>query len=90
MDSVADQEHIKANCPPQSDFFRKIILNQLPLSTVDLYQTYSNKFSIPKLSEYDAFFWTGGLGNIYQKNEFNWRSVSNYHWQEERGRFTRV
>jgi len=71
MDSVADKEHIKANCPPQSDFFKKIILNQFPNSTVDLYQTYSNKFSIPKLSEYDAFFWTGGLGNIYQKNEFN-------------------
>lgn len=71
MDSVADKEHIKANCPPQSDFFRKVILKQLPHSTVDLYQTYINKFSKPKLSEYDAFFWTGGLGNIYQKNEFN-------------------
>lgn len=71
MDSVADREHIKANCPPQSDFFRKVILKQLPHSTVDLYQTYINKFSKSKLSEYDAFFWTGGLGNIYQKNEFN-------------------
>ena len=49
MDSVADKEHIKANCPPQSDFFKKIILNQLPHSTVYIYQTYSNKFSIPEL-----------------------------------------
>jgi len=71
MDSFADQEHINAKCPPQSDFFKKIILKYVPNSSVDIYQTYKNIFSIQKLTEYDAFFWTGGLGNIYQKNEFN-------------------
>ena len=71
MDSVADQEHINAKCPPQSDFFKKIILKHAPSSSVDIYQTYKDIFSLQRLTEYDAFFWTGGLGNIYQKNEFN-------------------
>ena len=71
MDQLADQEHIKAKCPTQSSFFKSIILSQKPNSSVDIYSTYLKEFSNSNLSEYDAFFWTGGLGNIYEKNEFN-------------------
>ena len=71
MDHNADQEHIKAKCPTQSSFFKSIILSQKPNSSVNTYSTYLKEFSNSNLSEYDAFFWTGGLGNIYEKNEFN-------------------
>ncbi len=56
MDHLADREHIKAECPAQSSFFKSIILSQKPNSSIDIYLTYLKEFSNSKLSEYDAFF----------------------------------
>jgi len=71
MDASADHQHRKANCSLQSSFFQEIILQQKPDCKVDIFNTYEKKININHLKNYDAFMWTGGLGNIYEKNEFN-------------------
>ena len=71
MDQHADKEHRKAKCSTQSSFFESIILSKKSNSTVDIYSTYLTELPISKLNKYDAFLWTGGLGNIYEKNDFN-------------------
>ena len=52
-------------------FFEEIIKKQNPLSNISVYKPYIedvNKFSF---EDYDAFLWTGGLGNIYDDNDHN-------------------
>ncbi len=71
MDASADQQHLKANCPLQTFFFKEIILQQKKNYQVDIFNTYEGKINLNDLKDYDAFMWTGGLGNIYEKNEFN-------------------
>lgn len=71
MDQHADEEHRKAKCSTQSSFFESIILSEKSNSTVDIYSTYLTELPTSKLNKYDAFLWTGGLGNIYEKNDFN-------------------
>ncbi len=71
MDKNHDNEHAKSNSSYQYSFFEEIIKKQNPLSNISVYKPYIedvNKFSF---EYYDAFLWTGGLGNIYNDNDHN-------------------
>ena len=71
MDKNHDNEHVKSNSSYQYSFFEEIIKKQNPLSNISVYKPYIedvNKFSF---EDYDAFLWTGGLGNIYDDNDHN-------------------
>ncbi len=71
MDNYADNEHLKAHCPLQSSFFKELILRNDPNHKIVIYDTYNPKFNSLDFKNFDAFMWTGGLGNIYEINDFN-------------------
>ena len=53
----------------QKNIFSNLITRLNPNTLIENYSSYdSNEF---ELESYDAFMWTGGGGNIYEKNEHN-------------------
>ncbi len=64
-----EQDHVKAGCVLQKNIFSNLITKLKPNSTVDTFNSYNQEQY--KLSNYDAFMWTGGGGNIYEDNTHN-------------------
>jgi len=69
-----DKQHENANCILQKDIFEHLIKATLPNSKVDICDTYDEDLLI-NLDSYDAFMWTGGGGNIYEKNNHNFSQL---------------
>tara|TARA_B100000965_G_scaffold129570_1_gene107863 strand:- start:391 stop:1146 length:756 start_codon:yes stop_codon:yes gene_type:complete len=66
-----DEQHIQASCILQKNIFESLIKNYLPNSQVNTCDTYDEN-EIINVDNYDAFMWTGGGGNIYEKNSHNY------------------
>ena len=71
MDKNHDDQHVKANCPFQHTFFEKIIKDHNSKYTTKVLKSYLIDINEYDFSHYDAFLWTGGLGNIYENNSHN-------------------
>jgi GMP synthase (glutamine-hydrolysing) len=71
MEKVHDQEHDKANCVYQHHFFNNIISSNINNSQISVFNSYEEDINSFEFSSYDAFLWTGGLGNIYTSNQHN-------------------
>ena len=71
MDKNHDDQHVKANCPFQHTFFEKIIKDYNSKYTTKVLKSYLIDINEYNFSHYDAFLWTGGLGNIYENNSHN-------------------
>ena len=69
-----DEQHLQAKCILQKNIFKNLIKNCLPNSTIDVCDTYEDSESID-ISNYDAYMWTGGGGNIYEKNIHNYSQI---------------
>ncbi|MAV82581.1 MAG: hypothetical protein CMI90_03845 [Pelagibacteraceae bacterium] len=65
-----DKDHIKAGCILQTNIFVNIIKRYLPNVIVDVFNSYEFHDQF-ELKSYQAFMWTGGGGNIYDKNKHN-------------------
>ncbi len=66
-----DEQHLQANCILQKNIFKNLIKNILPNSHIDSCDTDEESENLD-VSSYDAFMWTGGGGNIYEKNKHNY------------------
>jgi GMP synthase (glutamine-hydrolysing) len=71
MEKSHDQEHVKANCLYQHQFFNNIILSTINNSHISVFNSYEEDTNSFEFNSYDAFLWTGGLGNIYTTNQHN-------------------
>lgn len=71
MDKSHDIEHDKANSAYQHSFFKQIINSVKKDCELSVFNTYEDKIDSSQLDHYDAFLWTGGLGNIYENNQHN-------------------
>lgn len=65
-----DLAHLKAKCKLQSEIFVSLVKTVIKKSKIDIFNSYRPLQNL-NLNTYNAFIWTGGGGNIYEKNFHN-------------------
>ena len=69
-----DDQHLQAKCVLQKNIFKDLVKNYLPKSHVNICDTFDENYNL-NIDTYDAFIWTGGGGNIYEKNSHNFSQL---------------